>query len=62
MERVDWLTICRLFAGSALLMTLSTGALIWLYGVVNGHEMQELGNGDMEKSKTTKQNGHVKDE
>lgn len=30
-----------LFASSALLMTLSTSTLIWLYGVVNGKEMSD---------------------
>ena len=37
-----------LFALSALLMTLATAWLIWLYGVVNGkviREMEALGNG-----------------
>ena len=32
------LTQSSLFAFSALLMTLSTALLIWMYGVVNGKE------------------------
>ena len=31
-----------LFGLSALLMTLSTALLVWLYGIVNGKEMKEL--------------------
>lgn len=31
-----------LFAASALLMTLSTSALIWLYGVVNGQDVKDM--------------------
>lgn len=42
------LTISSLFAFSALLMTLSTAALTWLYGMVNGKEVQELGNGEVQ--------------
>ena len=34
-----------LFGFSALLMAISTSTLVWLYGVVNGVEVKELGKG-----------------
>jgi len=37
------LTINSLFGFSALLMTLSTSLLIWLYGVVNGRQSASVG-------------------
>lgn len=42
-SRIKTLMESRLFAFSALLMTLSTASLVWLYGVVNGKEVRELG-------------------
>ncbi|KAK5109829.1 hypothetical protein LTR85_002043 [Meristemomyces frigidus] len=50
-----------LFAFSALLMTLSTATLTWMYGVVNGKEMQELGNGSI-RPKSKGQSGGVKEQ
>lgn len=44
-EILDTTQRIGLFAFSALLMTLSTTVLIWLYAVVNGKEAQELRNG-----------------
>lgn len=40
-EQETTLTAHRLFAFSALLMTLSTVLLAWLYGVVNGKEPRD---------------------
>lgn len=49
----------RLFGFSALLMTLSTAGLVWLYGVVNGREVEEIA-ADKGKSRNEGQNGSVK--
>jgi len=48
---------CRLFAASALLMTLATSLLIWLYSVVNGKEVSKLGKG---QTNGKAQNGKAK--
>jgi hypothetical protein len=56
------LTRCRLFAGSAFLMTLSTAVLVWLYGAVNGRKIEEvkdIGNGSVTKKMRS---GNVKSE
>lgn len=36
-----------LFAASAVLMALATGALVWLYGVVNGKEARRARSGNV---------------
>lgn len=36
-----------LFAASAGLMALATGALVWLYGVVNGREVRSARSGNV---------------
>lgn len=52
----------RLFAFSALLMTLSTALLVWLYGVVNGKDVQDMenpSNGDVtRKQRSGNVQGH----
>ncbi|USW58110.1 Putative FAR-17a/AIG1-like protein [Septoria linicola] len=45
-----------LFAASAFLMTLSTAALIWLYGVINGRDVGGVGSDNVKRSKS----GNVK--
>lgn len=58
----DELILYRLFAFSALLMTLATSTLVWLYGVVNGKEIrgpQDLGNGSVTKKQRS---GNIKGE
>jgi len=52
--------IGRLFASSALLMALSTAALVWVYHVVNGKEEIALANGHIPARK--EQTGNVKGE
>ena len=41
-------------------MTFSTGALIWMYGVINGTEAEERSNGDVRKVRSEERNGGVK--
>ncbi|KAK3697198.1 hypothetical protein LTR37_017599 [Vermiconidia calcicola] len=48
-----------LFATSALLMTLATSTLIWLYGFVNGKDVKETGTGNAAKKMRS---GNVKGE
>lgn len=36
-----------LFAGSAVLMAVATGALVWLYGAVNGKEARRARSGNV---------------
>ena len=48
-----------LFATSALLMTLATSTLIWLYGFVNGKDVKKTGTGNAAKKMRT---GNVKGE
>ena len=54
--------MCRLFGASALLMTMATTLLAWLYGVVNGKELvkkEALRNGNVTKNARS---GNVKGE
>ncbi|KAM3415023.1 hypothetical protein BST61_g10160 [Cercospora zeina] len=47
-----------LFAASALLMTLSTSLLMWLYAVINGRDVGGLAGGNVQRSRS----GNVKGE
>ena len=57
----EMLTHHSLFAASALLMSLSTAALVWMYDVINGREVREQTNGDIRKvGSTERRDGIVK--
>jgi len=53
------LTEDRLFAASALLMSLSTAALVWMYDAINGREVREQTNGDIRKVEPTERSDGV---